>query len=85
LIAVILLVRFKIQNHPKRKLIGPDNRQNQTLLTDISDQNYTFTPSENRGKPKVNRIECLQQENPRKSTKIIKSRKKKSKIFRDQF
>ena len=73
--AILTLVRFKIQYHPKRKITGPDNRPNQTLFIDASDKSHPIISPEHLGKPMIDPIGCLQRENQRKPMKKNISRK----------
>ena len=75
LVAILTLVRFKIQYHPKRKLTGPDNRPNQTLFIDASDKSHPIISPEHLGKPMIDPIGCSQRENQRKPMKKNISRK----------
>ena len=75
LVAILTLVRCKIQYYQKRKIIGPDNRPNQTLLIDASDKSHPIISPEHLGKPMIDPIGCLQRENQRKPMKKTISRK----------
>ena len=69
LVAIITLVRCKIQYYQKRKITGPDNRPNQTLFIDASDKSHPIISPEHLEKPTMDRIGCLQRENQRKPMK----------------
>ena len=70
MIAVVTLVHIKIQNYPKRKITGADNRPNQALLSHISDKNHPIISPEHLGRP-MDHIECLQRGHQRKISRKI--------------